>query len=166
MTLAEIIRQVNSSFREGILPEGAAAPTGHIEVKAGDWAELALFLRNDPKLLFDSMMCITGMDYGRESSDLGVHYNLHSMTHRHTLEVRIRVSKSDPRVPSVEQIWRIADWFEREVYDMYGILFEGHRDLRRILLPEDWEGFPLRKDYVFPETYHGIVVPKIKEGWE
>ena len=66
----------------------------------------------------------------------------------------------------LEQLWRIGDWFERETYDMVGITFEGHRDLRRMLLPEDWEGYPLRKDYDVQETYHGIAVPKEKEGWE
>ena len=72
----------------------------------------------------------------------------------------------NPDIPSVESIWRVADWFERETYDMFGINFTGHRDLRRILLPEDWDGWPLRKDYEEQETYHGIVVPKVKEGWE
>ena len=60
----------------------------------------------------------------------------------------------------------MSNWFEREAYDMYGIVFEGHRDMTRILCPEDWDGWPLRKDYEVQETYHGIVVPKIKEGWE
>ena len=69
---------------------------------------------------------------------------------------------------SIEQIWRIGDWFERETYDMFGIVYEGHRDLRRILCPDDWEGWPLRKDYETQESFHGILVPKIKEeeGWE
>lgn len=111
-------------------------------------------------------MCITGVDYGVDDSHLGVIYNLHSMKHLHKVEVRVAVPKGNPVVPSVEQIWRVADWFEREVYDMYGITFRGHRDLRRILLPEDWEGYPLRKDYEFPETWHGIVIPKLKEGWQ
>ena len=88
------------------------------------------------------------------------------MTHLHAIEVRIICSRNNAKVPSVESIWRIGDWFERETYDMYGIEFDGHRDLSRILLPEDWEGWPLRKDYDVQETYHGIVVPKVKEGWE
>ena len=93
-------------------------------------------------------------------------YNLHSMQHDHYTEIRIVVSIEDPKIPSVEEVWRIADWFERETYDMFGIQYTGHRDLRRILLPDDWEGWPLRKDYEVQDTYHGIVIPKIKEGWE
>ena len=112
-------------------------------------------------------MCIRdSIDEGVESENLAVIYNLHSMQHNHKLEIYVSMPKSDPKVPSVEQIWRVADWFEREVYDMFGIEFEGHRDLRRILLPSDWDGFPLRKDYEFPETWHGIVINKMKEGWE
>ena len=88
------------------------------------------------------------------------------MTHRHAIEIRISCNRKKPKVPSVESVWRIGDWFERETYDMYGIEFEGHRDLSRILLPDDWEGWPLRKDYQVQETYHGIIVPKVKDGWE
>ena len=105
-----------------------------------------------------------GIDIGEDN--LESRYNLHSMKYDHYIEVRIAVKRSDPKIPSVEQIWRIAYWFERETYDMLGIEFVGHRDLRRILLPDDWEGWPLRKDYQEQETYHGIVVPKIKEGWD
>ena len=85
------------------------------------------------------------------------------MEHRHKIEVVISLDRNNPKVASIEQVWRVGDWFERETYDMFGIIYEGHRDLRRILCPEDWEGWPLRKDYETQETYHGIVVPKIKE---
>ena len=137
----------------------------HIQIQSKNWLLLSTFLHDDPSCLFDSLQCITGVDLGEES-DLEVRYNLHSMTHRHAVEIRISCPRNKAKVPSVESIWRIGDWFERETYDMYGIEFEGHRDLKRILLPEDWEGWPLRKDYEVQETYHGIVVQKVKEGWE
>ena len=137
----------------------------HIQIQSKNWLVISTFLRDDPSCLFDSLQCITGVDLGEES-DLEVRYNLHSMTHRHAVEIRISCPRNKAKVPSVESIWRIGDWFERETYDMYGIEFEGHRDLTRILLPDDWEGWPLRKDYEVQETYHGIVVPKVKEGWE
>ena len=137
----------------------------HIQIQSKNWLVISTFLRDDPSCLFDSLQCITGVDLGEES-DLEVRYNLHSMTHRHAVEIRISCPRNKAKVPSVESIWRIGDWFERETYDMYGIEFDGHRDLTRILLPEDWEGWPLRKDYEVQETYHGIVVPKVKEGWE
>ena len=119
---------------------------GHMYFKPDKWLEIATWLKTESSLLFD--------------------YNLHSMVHDHYLEIRIRVARSNAKIPSVEQVWRIADWFERETYDMLGIEYVGHRDLRRILLPDDWEGWPLRKDYKEQETYHGIVVPKMKEGWD
>lgn len=135
-----------------------------IQLKPENWFEIATWLKKDKDLIFDSLQCNTGMDLGE--GVLESRYNLHSMKHLHSTEIRIKVNIENPDIPSVEKIWRVADWFERETYDMFGINFTGHRDLRRILLPEDWQGWPLRKDYEEQETYHGIVVPKVKEGWE
>ena len=160
--IAEILYE---QFSEDIDKELSSAD--HIQIQSKNWLAISTYLRDDPDCLFDSLQCITGVDLGEES-DLEVRYNLHSMTHLHAIEVRITCSRNNAKVPSVESIWRIGDWFERETYDMYGIEFDGHRDLSRILLPEDWEGWPLRKDYEAQESFHGIVVPKIKEeeGWE
>ena len=135
-----------------------------IQLKPENWFEIATWLKTDKDLIFDSLQCNTGMDLGE--GVLESRYNLHSMKHLHSTEIRIKVNIENPDIPSVEKVWRVADWFERETYDMYGINFTGHRDLRRILLPDDWQGWPLRKDYEEQETYHGIVVPKVKEGWE
>ena len=133
----------------------------YIGIKPDHWLNVAQWLKSDPGASFDSLQCVTGTDIGE--SKLDSRYNLHSMELGHLIEVRIEVSIENPKIPSIEQIWRSGDWFERETYDMYGIKYEGHRDLRRMLLPEDWEGFPLRKDYQEQETYHGIIVKKIKE---
>ena len=130
-----------------------------IQVKPEKWEEIAVFLRDHADALLDQLECLTGVDLG-EGEALQVRYNLHSMKHRHKLEVLINADRKSPEIPSVETVWRMADWFERETYDMYGIVFNGHRDLRRLLCPEDWEGWPLRKDYEEQETYHGIVVPE------
>tara|TARA_B100001250_G_scaffold47625_1_gene37278 strand:+ start:1683 stop:2522 length:840 start_codon:yes stop_codon:yes gene_type:complete len=135
-----------------------------IQLKPENWLEIATWLKTDKDLIFDSLQCNTGMDLGE--GVLESRYNLHSMKHLHSTEIRIKVNIENPDIPSVEKVWRVADWFERETYDMFGINFTGHRDLRRILLPDDWQGWPLRKDYEEQETYHGIVVPKVKEGWE
>lgn len=166
MNFLELVNYINSNFVKNFVPVEAEAPADHIDCPADRWRSLAEFLRSDEDMEFDSMMCITGVDYGGEEGNLGVIYNLFSMSHQHKLEVRVTVPKYKPVIPTVENIWRIADWFEREVFDMFGIEFDGHRDLRRLLLPEDWEGYPLRKDYEFPETYHGIPINKVKEGWE
>ena len=137
----------------------------HLEATAAGWGALAGYLRSDPQLNFDSLMCLTGYDEGVEGS-LIVIYNFFSMEHRHKLEVRVKVSREGGSLPSVANIWRTADWHEREAYDLYGMTFEGHPDHRRILLPEDWEGHPLKKDFVTPDYYRGIPVPKDKRGWE
>ncbi|MFQ6605400.1 MAG: NADH-quinone oxidoreductase subunit C [Fidelibacterota bacterium] len=137
----------------------------HISLAPESWTDIASYLKVTNGILFDSCMCITGVDLGPDNP-LEVRYNLHSMTLNHKVEIRIAVERDKPVIPSVALVWRMADWFEREVYDMYGITFSGHPDLRRMLLPEDWEGYPLRKDYEEPDAYHGIVIPKVKDIWE
>jgi NADH-quinone oxidoreductase subunit C len=119
--------------------------------------EASRFLRDDERMLFDSLMLLTGMDYG--NNRLGVVYHLHSMKWNHKIVLKVEVSTEQTHVQSVESIWKTADWQEREAFDMFGIVFDGHPDLRRILMPDDWEGFPLRKDYQVPEFYNGMKVP-------
>ena len=164
MTSEQIKNRLSDQFKSSVI-ENEDLAEHQVEIKGKDWFDVATFMKNDPKLLFDQLECITGIDTG-EDGPLQTHYNLHSMEYRHKIEVVISHDRKDPKVASIEQLWRIGDWFERETYDMFGINFTGHRDLRRILLPEDWDGWPLRKDYEEQETYQGIVVPKVKEGLE
>jgi len=117
--------------------------------------EIALFLRDDPSMLFDSLMCLSGVDY---PDRFAVAYHLHSLSIGHRIGVKAYLPKDAPSLPSVDPVWPAADFQEREAFDLFGIVFEGARDLRRILLPEDWEGHPLRKDYKYPDSYHGIKV--------
>ncbi len=136
-----------------------------IGLKPKSWLKIAEWIKSDSDIYLDSLQCITGVDLGENI--LESRYNFHSMRNGTAIEIRIAVTRESPNIPSIEKIWRIGDWFERETYDMYGIIFDGHRDLRRMLLPEDWEGYPLRKDYKEQETYHGIIVGKIKEeAWD
>jgi len=165
MTPTEIKETLDREFPGSVIDNEELAES-QIELKPDQWLEIATYLKNDPGLSFDQLECVTGIDTG-EDGPLQSRYNLHSMEHRHKIEVVISLDRNNPKVASIEQVWRVGDWFERETYDMFGIIYEGHRDLRRILCPEDWEGWPLRKDYETQETYHGIVVPKIKEEeWE
>jgi NADH-quinone oxidoreductase subunit C len=126
-------------------------------------AEVCLELRDNPKTYFDFLSCLTGVDYGIDSGRFGVVYNLSSIPYH--LQLTLKVSKENnrneeelPSFPSVTPVYRTADWHEREAYDLVGIFFEGHPDLRRILLPDDWEGYPLRKDYKTAEYYKGIKI--------
>jgi|TARA_B110000116_G_scaffold118078_1_gene102396 NADH-quinone oxidoreductase subunit C len=120
--------------------------------------------KNDVNLNFDFLMCITALDNG-DSKNFTIAYNFHSNKYNHSVEIRVLVTDEE-EVPSLANIWKTADWHEREAYDMMGIKFYGHPDLKRILLPEDWEGFPLRKDYKVADYYHGVPIPKDKSYWE
>ena len=135
--------------------EGVLNP--YVRVAPGRMKEVALLLRDDEQLHFEVLMCLSGVDY--TGGKLGVVYHLHSMKWNHKITLKTDVGADNPHVASVESVWRTADWHEREAYDLYGIVFDGHPDLRRILLPDDWEGHPLRKDYQVPEFYNGMKVP-------
>ncbi|MGA6992351.1 MAG: NADH-quinone oxidoreductase subunit C [Candidatus Deferrimicrobiaceae bacterium] len=117
--------------------------------------EIGQFLRDDPAMKFDSLMCLSGVDY---KDRFAVAYHLHSLSIGHQVGVKTFLPKEAPSLPSVDEVWPAANFQEREAFDLFGIFFEGSWDLRRILLPEDWEGHPLRKDYQYPESYHGIKV--------
>lgn len=126
-----------------------------ITVHSESVQRIARLLRDDEKLRFNTLICLSGVHYPNEE-ELGVTYHLHSTTIGHTLVIKVRVPVATPEVPSVEAIWKTADWHEREAWDMFGIVFEGHPDHRRILCPDEWEGHPLRKDYVQQEFYLGV----------
>lgn len=126
-------------------------------------AAVCLFLRDHEETYFDFLSCISAVDHGVESGSFSVVYHLASIPHQHQLTLKVTVDNDRrldnlPVLPTVSGVWRTADWHEREAFDLMGIYFEGHPDLRRILLPEDWEGYPLRKDYKEAETYHGIAI--------
>jgi NADH-quinone oxidoreductase subunit C len=107
----------------------------------------AEFLRGDPELQFTYLSDITGVDCFPMEPRFELNYHLLSLAHRERLRLKVRVSGNDPAVESVTSVWPGADWHEREIFDLFGVRFAGHPDLRRILMPEDWEGHPLRKDY-------------------
>jgi NADH-quinone oxidoreductase subunit C len=104
-------------------------------------------------------MCLSAVDYPKETPPrMEVVYHVFSYTHRHRFVLKAHLPREDAHVPTVERVWGVANWHEREAYDMFGIVFDGHSDLRRILLPDDWVGHPLRKDWVDPEFYNGMHV--------
>ena len=126
-----------------------------IHIEAANLRQVAEFLLREPSLKLDWLQNLSGIDYVADDK-MCVEYDLWSFDHRHGFAVKAYCPRDNPQVPSVADLWPAADWQEREAYDMFGIIFEGHPDLRRILCADDWEGFPLRKDYVFPREYHGI----------
>ena len=124
-------------------------------VDAARIAEVALCCRDDGELAFDCLSNLSGVDYPADGH-IQVVYHLFSYRHRHSFVLKVNASRDDPAVPTVSTVWSHADWQEREVFDLLGVVFTGHPDLRRLLMPEDWPGHPLRKDFVEPEEYHGI----------
>lgn len=134
-----------------------ASPQG-LEIKPELLLTVMTFLHSHPHLYFDSLSCITGMDNGAETDELEVIYNLYSIPKDIHLMIKVTIKKSDAVIDSLTDIWRTADWQEREVFDLFGIHFNQHPDMRRILLPADWEGHPLRKDYKEQVYYRGIQV--------
>ena len=117
--------------------------------------EIAEFVFDDPALKMDWLANHSGVDYVADARMCCV-YDLWSFDHRHTFAIKVYTPREKPTIASVVDLWPAADWHEREAYDLLGIDFPGHPDLRRILCAEDWEGHPLRKDYQFPREYHGI----------
>ena len=110
--------------------------------------ELFKFLRDDPELDFKFLMDLTAVDYlNRKDNRFEVVYHFYSLKHNHRLRVKVPVSEDDCTIDSVSSLWKTANWYEREVWDLYGIKFNGHPDMRRILLYEEFKGHPLRKDY-------------------
>jgi NADH-quinone oxidoreductase subunit C len=127
--------------------------------------EALAYCRDEPDLRFDLLSDLTAVDYlrypGREDGPrFDVVYHLYSIPHRHRLRLRVPVEQDDPVVPTATALWPIANWLEREVWDMFGIRFEGHPDLRRLLLYEEFEGHPLRKDYPI-ERRQPLIGPNI-----
>jgi NADH-quinone oxidoreductase subunit C len=157
MTAEEIHNSLKAKFGEAVLEAKLEVLQPWISLAPNRTREIALFLRDDPAMQFDYMMCLSGVDYN--DGRLGIVYHLFSMEHKHKIVLKAFCTKENPHVQSVSSVWGTANWHEREAYDMYGIILDDHPDLRRILLPYDWEGHPLRKDYKVPEFYNGMKVP-------
>jgi NADH-quinone oxidoreductase subunit C len=129
-----------------------------LTVPANELVSICDLLWRDPQTYFDSLSCVTAIDLGPELGQMEVIYTLYSIPFHVTLHLKVVIDREKPEVPSVSGIWKTADWHEREAFDLLGVQFVGHPNLTRILLPADWQGHPLRKDYVEQERYHGIKV--------
>lgn len=164
LTLDELKSLVVESFGEEVI-QGVEDATLQraLYIRAASLVDICTFLRDSPKTYFDFLSCISAVDDGVDAGTFTIVYHLASFPFKNQLVLKVVVHHGRslahlPSVPSVAAVWRTADWHEREAFDLVGIYFENHPDLRRILLPDDWEGYPLRKDYEEAELYHGISI--------
>lgn len=153
--LLEVVKQ-HCTHGEAVADE-TMSPKG-IKIHPLDLKNVCRDLHQNPSVFFDMLSCLTAVDNGPEAGTLEVIYNLYSIPFNHHLALKVVVSRDASEIDTVEDIWKTANWHEREAYDMFGIKFSGHPDLRRILLPADWEGYPLRKDYKQQAYYRDVKV--------
>jgi NADH-quinone oxidoreductase subunit C len=152
--------QLNTSLQEKQISfqvEGNSSPHT-LKIEATLLVSVCQHLQADHNFYFDQLTNVTGIDNGPEVKTMEVIYHLYSIPFNYSLALKVVVPRENPEVESLSSLWKSANWLEREVYDMFGIQFRNHPDLRRILMPADWEGHPLRKDYQQQETYRDVKV--------
>lgn len=153
----EVVKLIQSFSTQEVQVIPNSTPFGVI-LKSEEILNVCEQLYKNPTTYFDMLSCITGIDNGVEAGTMEVIYHLYSIPFNQSLALKVILSRENPEVESVNSIWKSANWLEREVYDMFGIAFKNHPDLRRILMPADWKGFPLRKDYKHEEYYRGVKI--------
>jgi NADH-quinone oxidoreductase subunit C len=165
MDVAALAERVRERFPDPVVARGEAT----VVVEREGLLEALAWLRDQPDLAFGSLSDLSATDWPGRWPRYWVAYQLWSMEHRHRLRVKVGLAQEDPQVPSVTSLFPTANWLEREVYDFFGVIFDGHPDLRRIIMPDDWEGHPLRKDYALGGVgtrYHGAFIPPVEERSE
>lgn len=155
MEAAKIYERLKAKFGESVGDADLEAKDPWILVPPQAIRDVCRYLCDDPDLRFDSLSNESGVDYKNEGY-VEVVYHLYSYTFRHLAVLKVRTPRDEAVIPSVESVWKAAIWLEREIFDLLGVTFTEHPDLRRLLMPEDWVGYPLRKDFVEPDEYHGI----------
>lgn len=153
-----IVALITPRVQHGVVTTDENASPKAVIIPHQDLYAVCHELYHNPATYFDMLSCVTGLDNGAEAGTMEVIYNLYSIPHDLHLMVKVVLPRTEPVVDSLCALWKTADWFEREVFDMYGISFLNHPDLRRILLPADWQGYPLRKDYQQQDYYRNIKV--------
>jgi NADH-quinone oxidoreductase subunit C len=173
----ELLQPVLTNLRDRF-PDLDHEVTGHvgevtIELPREHLVEVCTWLRDTSSARFRLLSDLSGTDYPDRPDRLCVDYHLYSFDHNFRIRLKVRVSVEDPHIPTVTGVWPTANWHEREVYDFFGVRFDGHPNLIRILMPEDWEGYPQRKDYPLGGVdveYKGAHIPppdtrRYKGGW-
>src|SRR3954467_14008987 len=159
MNFEEIRQRLAARFGERIGPLAPANKDAFLLVQAADVPEICLFLKQDPDLSFDCLMNLSTVDWPKKNQ-IEVVYHLWSYPKRHAFILKVQLDRAQPQIATLEPVWKAADWLEREQFDLMGVVFEGHPDLRRIMMPDDWVGNPLRKDYAEQPQWHNITTTR------
>ncbi len=147
LTLDKVVSVLEKKVKDAIVEHTAVERDDRVQVKPDALLDVLKALKNEKDLSFEFLMDQTAVDYMGEEPRFEVIYQLYSMSHNYRLRVKTRVGGDTPQLPTATGLWKAADWFEREIWDMYGVRFEGHPNLKRLLMYEEFEGHPLRKDY-------------------
>ncbi|MCU0241120.1 MAG: NADH-quinone oxidoreductase subunit C [Vicinamibacteria bacterium] len=159
MNAGDIHARLIARFADAILAAQIEGPSPFVVVKDTALIDIAVFMKSESDLAFDNLTCLSAVDFPKETpARIEVVYHLFSYQQRHQFALKVHLPRENPSVATVEAIWPVANWHEREAFDLFGVVFTGHSDLRRILLPDDWQGHPLRKDWVDPDFYNGMHV--------
>ena len=162
MNAAEIAGRIRDHFPDVYVARDEVI----VLVDRGELIDALIRLRDQPDLSFGFLSSVTATDHPDKNPRFWVVYELRSVEHAHRLRIKVGLSDDDPHVPSVTSLFPTADWHERETWDLFGVVFDDHPDLDRILLPDDWEGHPLRKDEELGGVgtqYHGAFIPPVDE---
>ena len=154
LTIEQVQQKLAARFGDAV---GAVMPAKDpfVVLKGERALEICRFLHDDPELYFDYLHDLTAVDYPKEFK-IRMVYHLWSMRHSQGFKFKVELDRNAPKLKSVDSVWHAANWLEREVFDLFGVMFEGHPDLRRIMMPDDWVGHPLRKDWQEQGGYGGI----------
>ncbi len=155
-----VLDTLKAQFGEAILEATEFRGELTVVVPKERIVEVCRFLKSDPELRYDLLSDLCGIDMYTPVKRFGVVYNLYSLKNKHRIRLKTFTEEEDPRVPTVTSVWATANWHERETYDMFGIVFEGHPDLRRIYMPEEFEYHPLRKDFPLMGIPGSLPLPK------
>lgn len=154
----EAVRKIIEECTGALAKEVPNATPLCFEIPFQNILKVCEVLHQNASTYFDMLSCVTGVDNGVEANAMEVIYHLYSIPFNQSLALKVVLPRTAPEVSSISSVWKSANWLEREVFDMFGIVFKDHPDLRRILMPADWNGFPLRKDYQHEEYYRGVKI--------
>jgi NADH-quinone oxidoreductase subunit C len=160
----KVLDRLRMQFEHAILETSEFRGELTIVVPKEQIVEICRFLKHDPSLQFDLLADLCGIDMNTATKRFGVIYNVYSLGSKHRIRLKTYTEEEHPHVPTASIVWPTANWHERETFDMYGIIFDGHPDLRRMYMPDEFEYHPLRKDFPLMGIPGALELPKKLEG--